>query len=235
MIRWSIHFCCIAALVLPATMAFAQDADPETPPQETATDERPPSLDELLGIDGDEKSDGAEEAASREADEELQRVLSEQEISDAFEAALEKMQASADRLDVRFDAGLGTQRIQEDILRKLDQLIDMAKKQQSQSSSSSSSSSSSQQQQQQSPGESQSQQQQQAQRNPNPNESGENDPPPRQEGDINTVLEESRTEWGGLRPRARDELLQGRDDDYSSLYDQLTREYYRRLAEEGTP
>ncbi|HRP63251.1 MAG TPA: VOC family protein, partial [Phycisphaerales bacterium] len=56
--------------------------------------------------------------------------------------------------------------------------------------------------------------------------------PPMQEGDINTVFEESRSEWGSLPERVRDMLLQGRRERFSSLYEQLTREYYRRLAED---
>ena len=48
-------------------------------------------------------------------------------------------------------------------------------------------------------------------------------------------LEEERTEWGNLPERVRDMLLQGSKEKFSSLYKQLTREYYRRLAEEGSP
>ena len=74
-----------------------------------------------------------------------------------------------------------------------------------------------------------------AQRNNQPSDSQEGDPPPMQQGDINTVLEESRAEWGSLPPRVRDQLLQGRKEKFSSLYQQLTQEYYKRLAEEGSP
>ena len=56
-----------------------------------------------------------------------------------------------------------------------------------------------------------------------------------QEGDINTVMDETRSEWGNLPQRVRDMLLQGRREKFSNLYDQLTAEYYKRLAEEGTP
>jgi hypothetical protein len=51
---------------------------------------------------------------------------------------------------------------------------------------------------------------------------------------LNRVFEESRTEWGGLPQRVRDMLLQGRGEKFSSLYEQMTREYYRKLAEEGS-
>ncbi|MHC5001735.1 MAG: hypothetical protein ACYTJ0_01290 [Planctomycetota bacterium] len=237
----------VAATSLPAqeTEPPAETAPPSgeaAPPAETPPD-APPSLDELLGLDPDGQSDSAEEAAERAAEEELQQHLSESEVRDAFVAALQKMQLSADLLDQDFDAGLGTQRVQEEILRKLDQLIEYAKQQQQQQSSSSSSSSSSSQQQQQQqqqqpnqqPERSQQQQQSSTDRSQNPADSEAGDPPARQEGDINTVLEETRSEWGNLPPRLRKELLQGRDDRYSRLYQRLTEEYYRRLAEDGSP
>jgi hypothetical protein len=219
-----------------AAPALGQPADvPSEPP---AVAETPPSLDELLGLDEDERDEAAATAAEREAEDALQQQLAEEEIGDAFAAAIEKMALSAELLDRRFDAGLGTQRIQEDVIAKLDQLIEFAKQQQSSSScsnpsgSSTNSDSSSAPQ----PKQQNAQQQQQAsQRNPNPTDSQEGDPPQRQDGDINTMLEESRTEWGGLPPRIRNELLQGRSDKYSALYEQLTREYYQRLAEEGSP
>ncbi len=56
-----------------------------------------------------------------------------------------------------------------------------------------------------------------------------------QQGDINTMIEEQRTEWGNLPQRVREMLLQGREEKFSSLYEELTREYYRRLAEDGSP
>ena len=74
--------------------------------------------------------------------------------------------------------------------------------------------------------------QQNAQRNNTPSDSTEQEPPPMQEGDINTVIEETRTEWGNLPQRWRDALNQGKRDKYSSLEEQLTAEYYKRLAED---
>ena len=38
-----------------------------------------------------------------------------------------------------------------------------------------------------------------------------------------------------LPERIREMLLQGKQETFSSLYEQLTQEYYRRLAEEGSP
>ncbi len=206
-----------------------------TPPEDKKKQDAPPSLDDLLGLEEQAKDANADEAAQREIDEELQRELAEAQIRDAFRLAVEKMAISADLLDVRFDPGLGTQRVQEDIIAKLQQLIDQAKKQQ-QSSSSSSSSSSQQQSQPQDPGKQQKQEQQQAgqQRNPNPQDSGEGDPPPLQQGDLNTVIDELNQEWGNLPERIRNMMRQGRRGKYSSMYERMTSEYYKRLAEDDS-
>jgi len=126
-----------------AAPALAQNADPEqeTPPTSTGQekpgekkqDAKPPTLDDLLGIEEDDSGEGAAEAAERQQQEELDQRLGEQRMADAFEGAIEQMQLSAELLDEQFDAGLGTQRVQEEILAGLDTLIDEAKKSQNQS------------------------------------------------------------------------------------------------------
>ena len=118
----------------------------------------PPSLDDLLGIKEEKQTENADDAANRAIKEELERQLNEKQIADALQLAIEGMSLSAEMLDTMFDPGLGTQRVQEDIIDKLQQLIDQAKKMSNSSSSSSSSSSSQQQQPEQNPGK-QSQQQ----------------------------------------------------------------------------
>jgi len=216
------------------------DEEPEESSQSTTSDdEQPQSLDELLGLDEDEQTQSAEDAARRARDEQLQRKLSELSESSAFEQAMNKMSLSAELLDNEFDTGLGTQRVQKQILEKLDELIEMADNQPNQQGSPSSSSSNSeqQQQQQQQPGKQQRQQNQQTTKGGDRTGSGdvENVLPPGQDPeDVNTVIEETRTEWGNLPQRVRNMLLQGRREKFSSLYEQLTREYYKRLAEEGS-
>lgn len=210
------------------SMAMADDAKKE-PPRETP----PSALDELLGLEEEEREAGrsAEESAKQAAEQELRRRLTQEEINSALAEAVSQMELSAERLESALDSGLGTQRIQEDVLAKLDQLINQARRQQSRSQSSSSSAQQQQQQQpQQAPGRRQQQQQQEGEERGGQPQEG--DPPPLQEGDINTVLEESRSEWGSLPERVREMLLQGRRERFSSLYEQLTREYYRRLAED---
>ncbi len=218
------------ALILASVLAWspaglAQNGEPPAP------DQAPLTLDELLGLDSDESESSAAEQARRDNEQELERRLAAGEIGDVFELALEKMALSALLLDVKMQAGLGTQRVQLDVLANLDDLIDKAKQMQSQKSSSSSSQS----QPDQSlpkPGSRQTGSSD-ASRQASASQSGQaTDPPPRQEGDLGTILEESDTEWGHLPSRFREMLLQGRNEKFSSLYERLTREYYKRLAEE---
>jgi len=213
-----------------------------TAPKAPAEGDKPgggKSLDELLGIEGDGKKGGsATEAATRDNDELLKRELTETEIVDHFAQAIDKMSLSAELLDNKFDPGLGTQRVQEDIIAKLALLIDQSKKKQSKSGSPSPSRSNPQPQNQQNdPGKQQSKQPTPPgeQRNSKASDSREGTSPPLQEGDINTVLDETRSEWGNLPPRVRDTIIQGRQGKFSSMYKKLTEEYYRRLAEEGSP
>lgn len=226
-----------------AAQASDKPATPPPAPSSPSADKKPSSLDELLGIGEDKNEKGAAEAAAKDSNEQLKRELSAAEVADAFTQAVEKMSLSAELLDTQFDPGLGTQRVQEDIIAKLTMLIDQAKKSQSKSGSTSSSSSSPQQAkgdgQPKNPGN-----QQQSSKTKPPGEqrtnkasdSQEGASPPPQQGDVNTVLEEGRTEWGTLPARMRDQLMQGKyKDRFSALYNQLTAEYYKRLAEESAP
>jgi hypothetical protein len=43
-------------------------------------------------------------------------------------------------------------------------------------------------------------------------------------------LDNPNSEWGNLPPRVRDQLRQGRQEEYSTIYERMTAEYYRRLA-----
>ena len=242
------RFACLLAVITPLSVALAQDAPPaatsETDPKATdpKKDDAPPSLDDLLGIgeESTEADDGAAEAAQREHDEALDRELNEVPLADNFIAAVEKMELVADLLDREYDAGLGTQRAQEDILAKLEALIDQARQQNQQQQQSSSSSQQSQQNrpspnhnEQQNQGDQQQQQaqnQQQPANDPNNATPGEADPRAAQIGE---QFEEDRREWGSLPERVRDMLLQGRQEKFSSMYERLTQEYYKRLAEEG--
>jgi hypothetical protein len=235
---------CFAAAAVIIVRASAQDSAPPTlpePPPEPQDAPAPPpsSLDELLGIEEDQRDASGQRAAEQDSSEELKRQLQQRTISDSFRVAIEKMSLSADLLDRQFDSGLGTQRVQEEILARLDQLLDQARRQQSASSSSSSSS--------QRGGSSRNSQNQpgrkphdadpqgsQRDRSSQPADSRAGEPPPMEQGDLSGALESTGAEWGNLPERIRELLLQGRKEKYSALYDRLTREYYRRLAEESS-
>ncbi len=230
--RWATLLAVAAGLGSPPHPALASSQDEGAPASQPEKDS-PPSLDDLLGIGGDESARSAAEAARRDTQEELQRQLAETRITDALEVAFEKMSISAELLEEKLDSGLGTQRLQEEILAKLDELIDQAQRQQLMAMASSASGSSRGETPRQTPPADQSKNDG-GQPNARSTDSRTGGPPPRQDGDINRVLDETGSEWGHLPGRVRDMLLQGRNDRFSGLYRRLTEEYYRRLAEEGS-
>ncbi len=207
-----------------------QPAQP-APKDEKAPPERPkdpalPSLDELLGITGNNPAGtGTPDPSKRDLD----RLLSGAEVGDAFKEAAALMGDAAERLQKARDTGVVTQRVQDDIVKRLDQLINSLENMQSQSSSSSSGS------QQQSPTNQQlPNQQSRGQRQEGQGENqGAAEPPARRDGPLRPGMEAVRSSWGKLPDRVRDMLVQGRDDAYSQLYAEMTKAYYRKLAEEA--
>ena len=210
------HATLIALGLLLAPVAYAQ---PE--------DEPLPSLDDLLGLEDEKKPE--HETGPDAADAELDRQLAEAKpIADEFLEAVGLMRESAGRLAVQADTGVVTQRLQEDILRRLDELIDRAGQQSS--SSSSSQSQQQQQQQQQQPNQQRREEQQQNQGEPSDKQEG----PAGQEADLGAQAVLDGARWGNLPARLREALLQGSSDSYSSLYKSMTEAYYKRLAEEAS-
>lgn len=196
-------------------------------------------LDALLGIkpDGDVEALPEDPAAAAERERvektELERALTGQEVRDQLVQAIQQMQETADRLAALQDTGLATQRLQQEVITKLEQLI----KEVEQQSKSSSSSSQQQQQQGQKP-QQQSQQQQSNQSQGTESQQGgeaENVPPPRQREELRSLLDTSGAAWGSLPAHYRDGLQQARDQYVSEIYQRLTEAYYRKLAEEATP
>ncbi|MBS0195728.1 MAG: hypothetical protein JSR77_03125 [Planctomycetes bacterium] len=237
-------------LVVLPWLAVASHAQPQPP---TPPPPAEPTLDDLLKLpkaapkekpaETKPEDATADKAAQKPAPPvdpakaELDRQLSEQAAKDDFEEAVSLMEQSTERLSRSGDAGVDTQRLQKQTLDRLDKLIDMAKKQKSKSKSKSkskqNSDSQSQSQQQQSSQSQQQQQQQQSQQaqggaNTPLNPDGKLNPPPG-----------AGAAWGGLPERLRDALMQGSGDKVSSTWESLTREYYKRLAEqapgEGAP
>lgn len=223
-------------------------AAPDPAPKEPATPPAPanplPDLDDLLNIPrearpapkpSDPAAPGAAAPPGTPADAdpmkaELDRRLSGRQVEENFLQAVTMMSDAAKRLGGAGDAGLTTQRVQDEIVRRLDQVIEAARASQQQQQSKSRSSSSQQQQQ------PRPMPQQQAGRQNQPGKGdnqGEVDPPAPQSGKVKELIESSAASWGALPQRVRDALLQGSGDRFSSLYQALTEEYYRRLAEEG--
>jgi len=257
------------AVCVATSCAFAQvpQTNP-TPPVPTSTQDpkSPPpneerSLDELLGIGGGDGTKSAQESA-RDRSSNLKRVLTEQEAKNTLEAAIEGMRRSGALLGDR-DFGTAVQRVQEDVLARLDALINTAEQQQQQQQQSSSSSSSSSQQQQQQgqqggkdqkKGETAEQaaerrRREEAQRRAaRQGREGEQGKEQRQQGgDGNNpgempeqvdpieggALSETDSEWGNLPPRTRDLVQQGIREKMSAVYRRWTEAYYRRIAEEA--
>lgn len=236
----------IAQTLAPATTpATASATTPATTPAQKPP-AREPTLDELLGIKpvspgtpltpADTGPVTPSDGPARDAREALDRDLSEADVDEAFAQAVALMGQTAARLgggaDGARDAGIDTQRLQEDILRKLDALIDAAEKnaQQSQSKSRQKKRSREQQEGQQQGQQSsqvQAQQQQQGQRS-----GTDAGGVPGQAAAPGTALGGSTASWGNLPQHVRDALTEGTSDRFSSMYRAMTEEYYKRLAED---
>lgn len=215
----------------------SEDSVPPKPPK---------SLDELLGVPSSgAPGSSADGASEREQTRRLERALEEASLEDLVERAVGGMRSASVRLADARDPGIGTQRIQEDVVRTLARLLEEAERQsQSKSKSSSSRRSGSRQSASQDPSESNGQQTatrddrsaQSAREQPSGDGDGQSMPDRRPDQALpdGVELEESRIEWGQLPERVRELVLQGRRDRVSSIYERLTREYYRRLAEEAS-
>jgi len=214
----------------------------DSPKPDAPKPDAPKSLDDLLGVPGSESSGAsADDAARREQEKRLENSLNESSMSDLVQRAVDGMKSASDRLSDAKDAGLGTQRIQEDVVKTLDRLLAEAQRQQKKSSSSSKSSSkrSSKEDPSEQNGQQQKQQQRKRQQGSQPSSSGDSTDDSRSGTRDDVVAEtqeltESRIEWGRLPERVRELVLQGRRDRVSTIYERLTREYYRRLAEEAS-
>jgi hypothetical protein len=235
---------CVALLAwAPAALALQSDPPkPDQPKQDEPKQDEPrqeqpqrsgppdlPDLDELLGLPGrDRPAREGEELpdAPDAARQELEQRLTGAQIAEQYRQAVELMGRTAERLQSARDTSLPTQRLQEEIIRKLDMLIDAAEQSQSQPRGR--------------PSPDQPQQPGQQQQRPEEGrqaagEPGEGDPMPpgREEGPLRAVGAGSGAQWGALPERVREALRQGESGSFSSLYRSLTEAYYRRLAEEA--
>lgn len=218
---------CSSAVLLSCSAASAEDQ---------------PTLDELLNLSPpadaspDETPPSPTESTTPGPTDDVAERLTGQQIGEAFDRAVADMDRVADRLSENADPGLDTQRLQESILSRLDQLIEAAEQSSNSGgggSGSSSNQDSSAQNAGQQPQPGNGQQPGQANASAGENPGGFS---PGQVGPVDPgqgAIDEVRSEWGTLPPRLRDELTNGLDEPYSPVYRNLTEAYYRRLAEEA--
>jgi hypothetical protein len=245
----------LTALALATSAAHAQQ--PELKPAEKPSEKpaaapkpatAPPTLDDLLGIKpkpttpgdkpatGDKPTTGETPAitdvAPDQSKTDLDRLLTAQEMGDALKQAIALMGDASKRLNEHADTGLATQRVQEDVVKRLDQLLASLDKQQQKGEPSSSPQPKDPKQE---PGPKKPQPQKgQQQQQPNGDGMQTHDGPTLQQGQLKPELESARAAWGSLPARVRDMLMQGTEDRFSARYKALTQEYYKRLAEENS-
>ncbi len=213
------------------------------------------SLDEQLGLtpSGEAGAPSAPGAAPTNAptptQQDLRDRLSDTKLEDSFREAIALMNRAASRLSEHADTGIDTQRIQEEAIRRLEQTLSEAKKRQQQKQQQSSSSSSSQGQSQPQQTDAQGQQPQQGEQGLTPEQRAAQaaaeraararqsdanlDPPAREREALRAALEASRAAWGNLPERVRQSLMQGSGEKFSTVYQQMTVDYYKRLAEQS--
>ena len=217
----------------PAPPTSSPTSAPPSAPQSPSAD---PTLDELLGLAKPEARKETEDGEATPAipidpaSKAINDRLSKTEEPNEFEAAVELMNESSRLLNDSKDVGIATQRVQEQTLAKLDKLLDQARKQQSKKKSKSKSQQNEDQQE-----KNQKQQQssqQQAQQKPTPAQGAAGNPSvPGGAAKMNPPPGAGAA-WGNLPQRLRDALTQGSSDYTSAKWESLTREYYKRLAEQ---
>ena len=119
-----------APTLVPTPVQAPVPAPPSVPnvPPVPATADKPPSLDEALGLgDGGKPSDTTTDAS------ELQRSLDGAKPRDILNSAIDDMKHSAQLLEAN-DSGISTRRVQESVVRKLDELIATAQRMKQQQS-----------------------------------------------------------------------------------------------------
>lgn len=239
----TLSLCAALSALLCTSVALAQEqpADSTQSPAQAPASAADPTLDELLGLPDavprpstspDASSPAISQPSTSQSN--LDRHLSpDQPEQDPFKIAVQLMDESAQRLSpARADAGLDTQRLQEEAILRLDQLIAQAKKQKSKPKPKPN------QQQQQQQQQNQNQQQDassQRQQQANPSSQAAQDTqsgPAGQQAQTRTPPAGAGAAWGSLPEHVRDALLQGASDRFSSAYRGLTEEYYKRLAQD---
>lgn len=239
-------------LIIIGPLLFSLQEDPPSsdPPSDPPNGEAGSStLDDLLGIEeegspdpgseGETDTDPVTEAERKKLDD----LLNERSLAENLDAAISDMQVAARMIGRSRSTGIDVQRVQEEIMSRLDAAIEEAMRQQQQQQQQSSSSQQQQQQQEQQsePGEVP-QQPDQSDQQPSGDAgqqqtTGENTdqlPQDRREAELEMMFKESDVEWGNLPERMRSILRQGLRESVSRMYQELTESYYRRIAEDAS-
>ena len=129
----------IVAIAFLGTQAlFAQEAPaPAVDPKQEEEKAKPPSLDELLGLEAEETaaesestpSDQTEDPLEQRRQEALEARLKEQTLAQNLVAAVDDMEVAAKMLGEAKDPGISLQRLQLEIIRRLDAVIEEAQRQ----------------------------------------------------------------------------------------------------------
>jgi hypothetical protein len=188
-----------------------------------------PTLDEMLGLGGER-----DRAAEERLDRALDRMLTAREAAEQFAEAVRLMEDSAAMLTRPGGTGLETQRVQEDILRKLDAIIASAEQNQGQGSGSGSPAPSSDPSGANRPASQSGGAEASGGRGDNTSEAM---PPAARGAELRAQSLMDAAAWGALPERLRGALRQGLSEEFSAAYRRMTEAYYRRLAEqaEGEP
>jgi len=197
--------------------------------------EEQPTLDELLKLPArkapvqEQPAAGLREAApDQPLAEQLKRRLEQPAAERLFEKEVEEMDVAAGLLRQHRDPGVRTQRIQESILAKLEQVIKQAKRNRKKSKSQSKAK--------QQGGQSQNAQPQPGQPQPGgvtPNQGQVSPGSVQSVGQDEGAMGQAGQEWGNLPPRLRQELQQGTREHFSPVYRSMTERYYQRLSQES--
>lgn len=125
------------AFALPAFAHTQEEPGAEPAIENQAENADEPSIDELLGLDEDKPNEEPKPADpdAEEPDEtdpeltrDLDKALTGKQAADQFAQAIEEMEEVAIRLSEESDPGIDTQRLQDEIILKLEQIIASAEK-----------------------------------------------------------------------------------------------------------
>ena len=205
------------------------------------------SLDDLLDIgQASENEDYAQQAVESSTEqqaqsekletEQLETMLRHENPADLFEQIISDMETVSSQLNTG-NVSLEAQREQNEIVKKLDQIIAQVKQQQSQKGKSGQNSKQ-QQANQDRAGQNQAKQQQgKSQSNKQSSKlsslgqnSGQAGSVQVDESQVKSELKEKRSEWGHLPERTRKEIQEGMKETFSAKYRKLTEKYYEQLA-----